>query len=110
MYHPTTEPGVTDFETFLRQEGYYLNIAPEEARERMKIVFSPASLDRFEALMELRQERPYRAEELYSVVDTLSEAALLFSPQGHISSACGQQLYRTVKPLLNPGMAVADMG
>ncbi len=106
----TTETGFTDFETFLRQEGYFLNIAPEEARERMRTAFSPASLERFEELMELRQQRPYKSEELYAVIDTLPEAALLFSPQSHVSSACGQQLQRKLKPLLSPGMNVADMG
>ncbi|MDP1836497.1 MAG: methyltransferase domain-containing protein [Chlamydiales bacterium] len=101
---------MVDFETFLRKEGYHLNMAPEEARERIQDTFCSRSLNRFENLMEIRKERPYRPEEFYSVADTLEEAALLFSPLAHTTSACGQHLYRTIKPFLTPGIKVADMG
>ncbi len=106
----TTDRELSDFETALRHEGYRLNLPPEEAKELMKDNFSSASLQRFEALMALRVHRPYGADELYSVVETLDEAALLLSPQAHITSACGQQLYRKLKEILTPGMSVADMG
>lgn len=113
MFQHPSDPCSTefaDFETFLRTEGYHLNVSPEDAKERMLSQFSPKSMQRFERLMEIRKERPYRAEELYSVIETLQEAALLFSPAANVLSACGEQLSRTLKPLLTPGVRVADMG
>lgn len=106
----TTSTEMLDFEAFLRTEGYHLNMPPEEARERMRTDFSKASLQRFEQLMEIKKQRPYRPDEFYSVPETLAEAALFFSPQAHVNSACGQHLYRTIKPYLRPGIKIADMG
>ncbi|TXI42846.1 MAG: class I SAM-dependent methyltransferase, partial [Nitrosomonas sp.] len=100
----------TDFESFLRRDGFHLNIGPEEAREQMREVFSTTTWDRFQELMEIRKERPYTSEELYTVPETLQEAALLFSPMSPVVSACGQQLWRTLKEHLSPGIKVADMG
>ncbi len=104
----TTE--YTDFETFLRGDGYRLNISPEDAKGQMQEVFSSDTMQRFQTLMTIGKDRPYTSEELYSVPAALAEASLLFSPMSHVLSACGQQLYRTMQGHLSPGIQVADMG
>lgn len=100
----------TNFESALSSEGYHLQMTPAEAQEKMKECFCPDALERFEALLQTKRERPYTPDELYSVPTNLEEAALLFSPQAHLVSACGQHLYRTIKPYFREGTKVADAG
>jgi SAM-dependent methyltransferase len=85
-------------------------MTPPEAQEKMKELFCSEALNKFESLIQMKNERPYTPDELYSVPTTLAEAALLFSPQAHLVSACGQHLYRTIKPHLCEGAKVADAG
>lgn len=97
---------VETFENFLAQEGYHLGFSPKDVRNKMKEIFSTPSLQRFESL--LQKNRPYTHEELYSVVDNLAEASLLFSPQA--SSRAGQTLYEILQQLSCAEMQIADMG
>jgi len=107
----TTETSTDlNFADWLQQEGYDAQLSPDEAREKFASEFSPKTLQRFEELMQIRQERPYTSQELYNVPSTLEEAALLLSPSTRLFAAGGNALELQAAPFLEQALNVVDYG